>query len=537
MYLRRFCLGLLLFCLMVLNIGIPARAQSEEVVLIDVPVSGEFLITVPADWFLWTGEPVVTAAQEERANVSANIMVQSVYPSLTIPTTFARQYRQFIAVPSTPPEDGVVYMVIEIVPVTDLMVATSSEAAVTTAGLLRAVNAQSLATLPVNGRNASFGINRSGNAANVIVTYRFPIEGKMALVRIVGPDSWLTENVALVRLLATSFRRDDESIDEVAYEDFAGEPIPENFRLPSEAPAPVPTFDLTGGVLPDAESTPDVRVEDSGILPTPEGGAAAPTPLPPTQPPPTEPPPTSEPTAQPTSTLVATTPPPPTAQPTSTLMPTTPPQPTTQPTLLPAPTLAPTDIPVPVAQPVPGGQRDANGRCIIPEGWRQYVVQPGDTLFRVAVTFGSSIAAMRDANCITNVDFLPWGTIVYVPGSGGTTPSGATPAPAPTTLFAQGCTDPSTIITAPFAGQEIAGQFTISGTASLPDMSYYKIEIRPNFSEVYNFVGQSDQGVANGTLARLNSGTFGTGIHWIRLTVVDTTGNFPTPCTVPVVFR
>src|SRR5690606_13924789 len=100
----------------------------------------------------------------------------------------------------------------------------------------------------------------------------------------------------------------------------------------------------------------------------------------------------------------------------------------------------------------------------------------------------------------------------------------------------QGCTDPSTVITSPVAGQQISGAFTVTGTASLPDLNYFKLEIRPNFSETFNYIGRSTTGVVGGTLARLNSTNYGTGIHWLRLTVVDSTGNFPTPCTIPLIF-
>ena len=99
-----------------------------------------------------------------------------------------------------------------------------------------------------------------------------------------------------------------------------------------------------------------------------------------------------------------------------------------------------------------------------------------------------------------------------------------------------GCTDFSTAITSPAAGQRVGEVFNLTGTASLPNFQYYKVEIRPDSSNIYNFYVQSTTPVTNGLLTRINTEPFGSGVHWIRLTVVDTTGNFPTPCTIPVIF-
>ncbi len=38
--------------------------------------------------------------------------------------------------------------------------------------------------------------------------------------------------------------------------------------------------------------------------------------------------------------------------------------------------------------------------CVAPYGWvKAYVVQPGDTLFRIATMYGVSVDVLRDANC------------------------------------------------------------------------------------------------------------------------------------------
>jgi LysM repeat protein len=68
------------------------------------------------------------------------------------------------------------------------------------------------------------------------------------------------------------------------------------------------------------------------------------------------------------------------------------------------------------------------------QGSNTYVVQAGDTLFRISTRFGVSIAALQQANGIPNANLIFVGQVLVIPG-GGTTPAptpapGATPAPS-----------------------------------------------------------------------------------------------------------
>jgi LysM repeat protein len=49
-------------------------------------------------------------------------------------------------------------------------------------------------------------------------------------------------------------------------------------------------------------------------------------------------------------------------------------------------------------------------------GWvRNYIVQPGDDLFRIALRYGTSTADLQRANCITNPNAIPVGLQLWVP--------------------------------------------------------------------------------------------------------------------------
>jgi hypothetical protein len=152
------------------------------------------------------------------------------------------------------------------------------------------------------------------------------------------------------------------------------------------------------------------------------------------------------------------------------------------------------------------------------------------------------VGALRDANCLLNVDNIITGDRLYVPrlpdeavvtGIPGYTPL---PPEVVANLTPIGCAASGVRIDAPFAGQSVSEVFTVFGTASLENFGYYKIEVRPAYSDVYNFYATYELPVTNGALAQINTSLFENGLHWIRLTVVDNRGNFPEPCVIPVIF-
>jgi LysM repeat protein len=177
--------------------------------------------------------------------------------------------------------------------------------------------------------------------------------------------------------------------------------------------------------------------------------------------------------------------------------------------------------------------------CGRPDGWRAYIVQSGNTLYSIARSVGSTIAELRDVNCLTNASFLSIGQVLYVPQL----PSEPILTAAPPGINQRvvqpiGCLDAGTIITSPIPLQRVTGTFTLFGSATIPDFAYYKLEIRPDSARLYHYYSDSTMPVYTNILGTINSDLFEDGLHWIRLAVVNQTGGIAVTafCDIPVIF-
>ena len=66
--------------------------------------------------------------------------------------------------------------------------------------------------------------------------------------------------------------------------------------------------------------------------------------------------------------------------------------------------------PTPVA-----GVQDANGQCIVPNGWVPYSIQSGETLAIIAQAYNLTVDQLAAANCLVNPDVIYEGQILAVP--------------------------------------------------------------------------------------------------------------------------
>jgi hypothetical protein len=91
----------------------------------------------------------------------------------------------------------------------------------------------------------------------------------------------------------------------------------------------------------------------------------------------------------------------------------------------------------------------------------------------------------------------------------------------------------------PGGGATISGIVGIQGTAQNARFQFYKVEYGIGESPtVWNSIGETvSSAVSGGPLMALNTRALPNGVYWLRLTVVDITGNYPPPHAVRVVIQ
>ncbi|MGJ3240533.1 MAG: LysM peptidoglycan-binding domain-containing protein [Anaerolineae bacterium] len=198
------------------------------------------------------------------------------------------------------------------------------------------------------------------------------------------------------------------------------------------------------------------------------------------------------------------------------------------PTLPPSPTVAPLDDPT-----------RTPASCQLPRGWTTYTVQSGDTVFAISLVTNSTVDELRFINCLDDVDNITTGDVLFVPIAPVRPVATIVPSGIRQGLVSVGCSSPNTQITSPVTAQRVSGTFNVIGTATRSDFQYYKIEVRPDFADIYNFYSDSRTQVSNGVLGQINADLFGAGLHWIRLSVVDLRASIAPDaiCEIPVIFE
>lgn len=175
-----------------------------------------------------------------------------------------------------------------------------------------------------------------------------------------------------------------------------------------------------------------------------------------------------------------------------------------------------------------------DGECVPPPGWREYIVQRGNTLFTIATATGTTVGELQQANCIEDADVIFPGQTIYVPPL----PSQITPTPVELSPVL-GCATGGAQITSPAVGQRVRGAVVVRGTANVEDFGYYTLSIRPDTALSYVTVYDSTVPVIEGVLAEVSLREFDRGIAWLRLNVIDTAGyNAPNAtCAIPILIE
>ncbi len=139
----------------------------------------------------------------------------------------------------------------------------------------------------------------------------------------------------------------------------------------------------------------------------------------------------------------------------------------------------------------------------------------------------------------TSTPITPTPTRTRIPTRPRATALPPTPTAAPTVPPAPLCPNPGVRITSPFVNQTVSGEVSIQGTARIDQFQFYKLEYglgeKP---QVWNSIGEVQRAaVTDSVLGVWNLAGFPRGAAWIRLTVVDLSGNFPPPCELRVVIQ
>ncbi|NLT73540.1 MAG: hypothetical protein GXX94_05010 [Chloroflexi bacterium] len=146
-------------------------------------------------------------------------------------------------------------------------------------------------------------------------------------------------------------------------------------------------------------------------------------------------------------------------------------------------------------------------------------------------TLAPTSAAVDGPPTLTRQPVTPTAEPTFTPA---VTATPVTPTPPPSS-----CADPNTCITSPGASAVLSGMVAIRGSAQHPNFQFYKIEYGLGEDPAgWNSIGETvGHPVENGTLMTFDSAALPNGVYWLRLTVVDITGNFPNPHRVRVVIE
>lgn len=203
----------------------------------------------------------------------------------------------------------------------------------------------------------------------------------------------------------------------------------------------------------------------------------------------------------------------PTAEPTAT--------PTAEPSSTPPPSATVAATPsVPVA-------------CQVPADWVPYVIRAGDNLFRIGLRYGLTVDGMLRGNCLSSIRIDAGDTLYVPPVAPQAVPTlpGLVPIGTQTTTDGA-CTNGDSLISSPENGAILNGVIRFLGTASIADFSFYKLEIREEDSTQDDYITflTAERPVINGLLGEMDAVAWPPGKYWIRLTVVNSTGNYPERC-------
>jgi LysM repeat protein len=212
------------------------------------------------------------------------------------------------------------------------------------------------------------------------------------------------------------------------------------------------------------------------------------------------------------------------------------------------PTITPTASSTNTSAPPSTSTPTTTSSCRVRADWVPYTVQTGETLYGIGVRYGVRVDTLAEGNCLDSTYVIAGQTIrvpdvpPIIPASTGWPTATTIPqtGATPTSTGTDGaCSSPGSQITGPPVGSVLSGVAQFYGTASHPNLSIYKLEVRreditprPGWATAMT----SDSPVVGGLLGEIDTRGFANGQYWVRLVVVDNTGNYPEPCSILYTF-
>jgi len=135
------------------------------------------------------------------------------------------------------------------------------------------------------------------------------------------------------------------------------------------------------------------------------------------------------------------------------------------------------------------------------------------------------------------LDLLATATSTLPPTTPGAaeTPNAAIATPLATAQTAgEGCLPGQVLITSPQNGSEISGVVTISGTATIPNFGFFKLEMKRTDEPNWLTILAGNEVIVTGTLGSWNTSLLSPGDHQLSLVVTDNQGKSLPPCVVQV---
>lgn len=97
-----------------------------------------------------------------------------------------------------------------------------------------------------------------------------------------------------------------------------------------------------------------------------------------------------------------------------------------------------------------------------------------------------------------------------------------------------GCVPDKIMISSPKSGTEVSGTIKITGTASIPNLAFYKYEVARQGTQEWATISAERKPVQNDQLGEWNTASLTNGDYFLRLVLTDNAGASIEPCVIAV---